>query len=172
MTPSLPAIWFSLYTFILLFILFAEPKVGKVWAGKLEENSRSRRNCRHIYSLMAGDMAKGASQVGLIYYTFTEQKWPVAKPVHCDVHAQSSYKWSQLLRNHVFRERGVGSRRVHGAEGLTIAFLANLLFPYRSHHFMANRRGESGNRDRFPWAPKSLQTMTAVVKLKDACSLQ
>lgn len=58
-TISLPAIWFSLYTFIVLFILFTEPKVGKVWAGKLEESSRSRRNCRHIYSLMAGDMAKG-----------------------------------------------------------------------------------------------------------------
>ena len=24
----------------------------------------------------------------------------------------------------------------------------------RSHHFMANRRGKSGNTGRFPWAPK------------------
>ena len=27
--------------------LFTEPRVGKVGVGKLEENSRSRRKCRH-----------------------------------------------------------------------------------------------------------------------------
>ena len=38
---------------------------------------------------------------------------------------------------------------------------------------MANRRGNSGNSDRlFFWAPKSLKMMTAVMKLKDACSLE
>ena len=38
-----------------------------------------------------------------------------------------------------------------------------------SHHFMANR---CGNSDRFYFggAPKSLQMMTAAMKLKDACS--
>ena len=36
-----------------------------------------------------------------------------------------------------------------------------------SHHFMANRWGNSGNTDRlFSWAPKSLQTVTAGLKLK------
>ena len=36
-----------------------------------------------------------------------------------------------------------------------------------SHHFMANRWGNSGNTDRlFSWAPKSLQTVTAALKLK------
>ena len=42
----------------------------------------------------------------------------------------------------------------------------------QSHHFMANRRGNNGNSDRlFSWAPKSLQMMTAIMKLKDTCCL-
>ena len=42
-----------------------------------------------------------------------------------------------------------------------------------SHHFMANRWGNNGNNDRlFSWAPKSLQMVTAAMKLKDACSLE
>ena len=42
-----------------------------------------------------------------------------------------------------------------------------------SHHFMANRWGNNGNSDRlFYWAAKSLQMVTVVVKLKDACSLE
>ena len=38
------------------------------------------------------------------------------------------------------------------------------------HHFMANRRGKNGSSDRFlfTWPPKSLQTVTAAIKLKDA----
>ena len=36
---------------------------------------------------------------------------------------------------------------------------------------MANRWGNSGNSDRlFFWAPKSLQMVTAAMKLKAACS--
>ena len=43
-----------------------------------------------------------------------------------------------------------------------------------SHHFMANRWGNNGNSDRlyFLGAPKSLQVVTAAMKLKDACSLE
>ena len=43
-----------------------------------------------------------------------------------------------------------------------------------SHHFMANRWGNSANSDRliFFWAPKSLQIVTAATKLKDSCSLE
>ena len=42
-----------------------------------------------------------------------------------------------------------------------------------SHHIMANRWGNNGNSDRlFSWAPKSLQMVTAAMKLKDACSLE
>ena len=44
-----------------------------------------------------------------------------------------------------------------------------------SHHFMANRWGNDGNSDRlylFSWSPKSLQMVTATMKLKDTCSLE
>ena len=42
-----------------------------------------------------------------------------------------------------------------------------------SHHFMANRWGNSGNSVRlyFEGAPKSLQIVIAARKLSDACSL-
>ena len=42
--PTMPA--------LLLFTLFAEPRVGKAQAGNLEEDSRSLRSCRHAYSLI------------------------------------------------------------------------------------------------------------------------
>ena len=43
----------------------------------------------------------------------------------------------------------------------------------RSHHFMGNRWRNSGNSVKlFLWAPKSLQMVTAAMKLKDACSLE
>ena len=43
-----------------------------------------------------------------------------------------------------------------------------------SHHFMANRWGNNGNSGRlFSWAPKSLQMVTAAMKLnQDTCSLE
>ena len=42
------------------------------------------------------------------------------------------------------------------------------------HHFMANRWENNENSDRFlfSWAPKSLRTVTAAMKLKDTCSLE
>ena len=44
----------------------------------------------------------------------------------------------------------------------------------RSHHFMANRWGNSGNSVRlyFGGAPESLQMVTAAMKLKDAYSFK
>ena len=43
-----------------------------------------------------------------------------------------------------------------------------------SHHFMANRWGNSGNSVRlyFWGAPKSLQMVIVAMKLKDPCSLE
>ena len=42
-----------------------------------------------------------------------------------------------------------------------------------SHLFMGNRWGNSGNSERlFFWAPKSLQMVTAAMKLKDTYSLE
>ena len=44
----------------------------------------------------------------------------------------------------------------------------------QSHHFMANRRGNDGNGERlyFLGLQKSLEMVTAAMKLKDACSLE
>ena len=43
----------------------------------------------------------------------------------------------------------------------------------RFYHFTANRWRNNGYSDRlFSWAPKSLQMVTAAMKLKDACSLE
>ena len=43
-----------------------------------------------------------------------------------------------------------------------------------THHFMANRRGNSRNSNRlyFEGAPKSLQMVTTAMKLQDAYSLE
>ena len=38
---------------------------------------------------------------------------------------------------------------------------------------MTNKWGNNGNGERlFSWAPKSLQMVTAAIKLKDACFLE
>ena len=43
----------------------------------------------------------------------------------------------------------------------------------QSHHFIANRWRNNRHSDRlFSWAPKSLQLVTAAMKLKDTCSLE
>ena len=43
----------------------------------------------------------------------------------------------------------------------------------QSHHFLANRWGNNENSDILSsWAPESLQTVTAAMKLKDSCSLE
>ena len=42
-----------------------------------------------------------------------------------------------------------------------------------THHFMANRWGNNGNRDRLFWrVPKSLHMVAVAMKLKDVCSLE
>ena len=42
-----------------------------------------------------------------------------------------------------------------------------------SHHFKANKWGNNGNNERLFWgATKSLQMVTAAMKLKDPCSLE
>ena len=58
---------------------------------------------------------------------------------------------------------------IHGCENWTIKKAKHI----RSHHFMGNRWGNSGNTVRllFFWSPKSLQMVTAAMKLKDAYSL-
>ena len=86
-----------------LWALFPEPTVGKVRAKRLEENVRSRRNCRHVYSLLAGTAditahnPSGLFQAKLVYAQ-PEQKYPVARRAPCDAHAQC-LKPSRLLHS-------------------------------------------------------------------------
>ena len=58
--------------------------------------------------------------------------------------------------------------------GLKLSIQKNEDHGILSHHFMANRWGNSGNSVRlyFLGAPKSLQMVTAAMKLKDAYSLE
>ena len=58
--------------------------------------------------------------------------------------------------------------------GLKLNIQKNEDHGIRSHHFMVNRWGNSGNSVRlyFGGAPKSLQMVTAAMKLKDAYSLK
>ena len=61
-----------------LFALFVEFRVGKARAKRLEEDLRSHRNCRHIYSVLADAAAVAAA----IAYPSTMQtlswlaQWP------------------------------------------------------------------------------------------------
>ena len=57
--------------------------------------------------------------------------------------------------------------------GLKLNIQKNKDHGIQSHHFMANRWGNSGNwLTLFFWAPKSLQMVIAAMKLKDAYSLK
>ena len=58
--------------------------------------------------------------------------------------------------------------------GLKLNIQKNKDHGTQSHHFMANGRGKKWKpwEILFPWAPKSLQMVTAAMKLKDACSLE
>ena len=58
--------------------------------------------------------------------------------------------------------------------GLKLNIQKTKIMASRSHHFMANRWINNGNKweTLFSWAPKSLQMVTAAMKLKDACSLE
>ena len=58
--------------------------------------------------------------------------------------------------------------------GLKLNILNTKIHGIQSHHFMANRWGNSGNGVRFYFegAPKSLQMVIAAMKLKDAYSLE
>ena len=65
------------------------------------------------------------------------------------------------------------SERGEGKSWLKAQHSENKDHGIRSHHFMANRWGNSGNRVRlFLGASKSPQMVTAAMKLKDAYSLE
>ena len=57
--------------------------------------------------------------------------------------------------------------------GLKLNIQKNEDHGIQSYHFMLNRWGNNGNSDRlFSWAPKSLQMVTAAMKLKDVWFLK
>ena len=58
--------------------------------------------------------------------------------------------------------------------GLKLNIQKTKIMASSSHHFMGNRWGNSGNSVRlYFWGPpKSLQMVTAAMKLKDTCSLE
>ena len=61
---------------VFLFTLFTVPRLDKAHVGKQEENLRSCKNCRHVYSLWA--TATGGPQLRVTYLFCTEQigSWP------------------------------------------------------------------------------------------------
>ena len=53
-------------------------------------------------------------------------------------------------------------------DGLKLNIQKMKIMASSSNHFMANRWGNNGQRDTlFSWAPKSLQMVTAAMKLKE-----
>ena len=57
--------------------------------------------------------------------------------------------------------------------GLKLNIQKMKIMAFQSHHFMANRWGNNRNRETLFWGvSKSLQMVTAAMKLKDACSLE
>ena len=63
----------SLFT---LSSLFTEPRVGKVWAKRLEGDLRSPRNCRHIYALLADATAVAADTLYSLISRLTQWSQP------------------------------------------------------------------------------------------------
>ena len=124
--------------------LLVEPRIGKAQAKRVEEDARSRRNCRHIYSLLAGAADSAAAitshnplafQVGLICSYRTEG---------AHGHASTSWcTWAGLsvisaVTSSLFTKRGARTRGC-GAGEPDHAILANFLFPYnRVHSFVLN----------------------------------
>ena len=61
---------------IVQFALFAEPRVGKALAKRQEEDSRNRRNCRQVYSLLADAAAVRVSMLYSLLLRLMQQTQP------------------------------------------------------------------------------------------------
>ena len=91
-------------------------------AGKLEEKSRSCRNCRHVYSFLTGTAAVAADKLYFLMVDPADTAITVAimQPQglfrwNFYMFTEQCYKLAQLLHNHVFttcgaRVRGHGVR--------------------------------------------------------------
>ena len=114
-------------------------------AGRLEENSSRHRNCKRISSLLTVSAALVTDTLYSLLPRLTqraqsvyalsaltqperaERKWPGAKCIHCDAHAQCC-RSAQLLYNHVFAKPGARVRGP-GVREPDHSILVNLLFP-------------------------------------------
>ena len=74
--------------------------------------------------------------------------------------------WTLLGMGPAVKVWGLGQK----GGSLTLASSDGISDSIQSHHFMANRWGNSGNI--FSWALKSLQMVTVAMKLKDGYSLE
>ena len=75
---SMPCVSLILLTVpvVSLFTLFAESRVRKACAKKLEGDSRSRRNCRHIYCLLADTAAMTVDTLHYLLSWLTQHTEP------------------------------------------------------------------------------------------------
>ena len=75
--------WRQLSCCISLCIPFVEPRVGKAWAERLEGDSRSSRNCRHVYSLLAGSTAITQPLSWLAQQSWQQTRYITSSPGRC-----------------------------------------------------------------------------------------
>ena len=94
---------------------------------------------------------------------FAEQKWPMAKQVHHNMHEQCC-NWSHLLHNYVFTKRG--EQKALGRECLTTAILANLL---SLHVAQANLHNPTGCFSPCYLRPSKLVTCPQQYLKRDPC---
>ena len=100
--------------------LVAEPVVGKVWSGKLEENSRNRRNRRHVYFLRVGTAAvrqpfwpsgRGHNEAARAFHVeriyVYRTKWPVPKQAPIAVRMRSAVSTLSCYRTMYLHNRGL-----------------------------------------------------------------
>ena len=110
-------------------LLFAEPRVGKVWVRKLEEDARSLRNYRHALFADGWCSCKGCSGGAYIDIQNNGGMWPSEYIMMCVCGAINNLSCSIAMQSHclqdVGREQEDGDGGGRGQERLTIAILAN-----------------------------------------------
>ena len=121
----------------MLSALFAEPRVGKAWAKRLEEDSRGLRNCRHIYPLPADTAAITTYSVALLSWLTDGRSrdaammLPPCRWSPCIPTAQTSSRPSESLMARVGKtvsDLSCYITIIYKTWGETV-FLANLLSP-------------------------------------------
>ena len=121
-------------------LLFTELRVGKAQVGKLEENSRRHRNCRHVYSPQDGAVSRHAVFFHGAPSRHSHRGFSGGAYIGHDAHVQC-YKWSQMLHNHAkslftkcgVRARGHGSKRAWPLPYWLICSFS-IFYPFRLSH--------------------------------------